>query len=107
MEPDTPTFTKALPGGSSFATRAGQDPVAGSVAPTPTVSDAPIATYRVAAVGDGVGVTVGLSVTRATVDEVEVAGAGVVAGDGGPEHPVTTRSARKRHARDKVRIDGA
>src|SRR5436309_6616823 len=44
IDPDTPTFTNALPGGRSVATRAGQDPVAGSLAPTPTVSDAPIAT---------------------------------------------------------------
>ena len=44
IEPDTPTLTNALPGGSSFATRAGHDPVTGSVAPTPTASDAPIAT---------------------------------------------------------------
>ena len=44
IDPDTPTFTNALPGGKSCAMRAGHDPVAGSVAPTPTVSDAPIAT---------------------------------------------------------------
>jgi len=43
-DPDTPRFTYALPGGSSAATRAGHDPVAGSAAPTPTVSDAPMAT---------------------------------------------------------------
>src|SRR4026209_2150004 len=40
-EPDAPTFTNALPGGRRFAIRAGHEPVAGSVAPTPTVSDAP------------------------------------------------------------------
>jgi hypothetical protein len=58
-------------------------------------------------VGDGVGVAVGLSVTAASVDAAEVAGAAVGARDGGLEHPVTSRSARKRYARFKVRIDGA
>ena len=43
-EPETPRFTNALPGGRKDATRAGQEPVAGSLAPTPTLSDAPIAT---------------------------------------------------------------
>jgi hypothetical protein len=43
-EPETPRLTYALPAGSSAATRAGHEPVVGFVAPTPTVSDAPIAT---------------------------------------------------------------
>ena len=41
--------------------RAGHEPVRGSDAPTPTVSDAPMATYRNGggvAVGDGVGALV-------------------------------------------------
>src|SRR5256885_3043175 len=46
MEPETPRLTKAPPGGRSAATRDGQDPVAGSLAPTPTASEAPIAMYR-------------------------------------------------------------
>ena len=57
--------------------------------------------------GDGVGVTVGLSVTRASVDAGEVAGAVVEARGGGPEQPTVSSTARKRNARTKVRIDGA
>src|SRR5205809_60688 len=44
VDPETPTLTNALPGGRCAATRAGHDPVGGSLAPTPTASDAPIAT---------------------------------------------------------------
>jgi len=58
-------------------------------------------------VGDGVPVTVGLGVTRASVDAGEVAGAVVEARGGDPEQPAKSRSARKRSARAKVRIDGA
>jgi hypothetical protein len=76
------------------------------VAPTPTVSDAPMATYLIAP--DATGATVGVSVTRASVDAVGCAGAAVVARAGGPPHAVTSSSAaRKKLARDKVRIDGA
>ena len=57
--------------------------------------------------GEGVGVTVGLGVTRASVDAVAVAGAVVEARGGGLEQPAVSRSARKRNARTKVRIDGA
>jgi len=57
-------------------------------------------------VGEGVGVTVGLSVTRASVDAGEVAGAAVAARGGGVEQPAV-RSAMNRNARIKVRIDGA
>src|SRR4029078_6241329 len=64
-EPETPRFVYGGdPAGSRAATRARQDPFAGSLAPTPTVSDAPMATYFTPAlavavagglVGDGVG----------------------------------------------------
>src|SRR6266540_905758 len=81
IDPETPTLTNALPGGSSCARRAGHEPVAGSVAPTPTVSDAPIATYRTAAVAAAEDVTAGLGVTSATADAVGVAGAAVGARD--------------------------
>src|SRR5713101_6306812 len=64
-EPATPRFVYAGdPAGRRAATRAGHDPFAGSLAPTPTVSDAPMATYLVpeltVAVGVALGVTVGL-----------------------------------------------
>jgi len=52
-------------------------------------------------------VTAGLGVTSATADAVGVAGAAVGARDAGPEHAVTSSSARKKYARSKVRIDGA
>src|SRR4051794_9009526 len=45
-DPDTPRFTYGGdPAGRCDATSAGQEPFAGSLAPTPTVSDAPMATY--------------------------------------------------------------
>src|SRR5206468_10529358 len=45
-DPETPRFVYGgEPAGSREATRAGHDPFAGSLAPTPTVSDAPMATY--------------------------------------------------------------
>ena len=101
IEPDTPTFTNALPGGKSFATRAGHEPLAGSVAPTPTASDAPIATYRTVPAGAAVGVT------RTTVDEGEAWGAAVGARDGDPEHAEASSRTRMKLARSNVRIDGA
>src|SRR5205823_8774607 len=45
-EPDTPRLTYAAPLGRSAAIRAGHEPRAGSTAPTPTVSKAPMATWR-------------------------------------------------------------
>jgi len=56
---------------------------------------------------EGVGATVGLSVTRASVDVAVGAGAVVVARAGGLEQETTTARAATRTARDKVRIDGA
>src|SRR2546428_308293 len=45
-EPDTPRLTYGGdPAGRRAATSAGHDPLAGSLAPTPTLSDAPTATY--------------------------------------------------------------
>jgi hypothetical protein len=46
------------PAGRRAATRAGHDPVAGSLAPTPTLSDAPIATYRMPELAVAVAVAV-------------------------------------------------
>ena len=49
--------------GSRAATRAGHEPVAGSLAPTPTLSDAPMATYLMPALGVAVaGALLGVAV---------------------------------------------
>jgi len=44
IDPETPRFRYADPAGRRAAMRAGHEPLAGSAAPTPTLSDAPIAT---------------------------------------------------------------
>ena len=43
-DPETARFVNVEPGGMRAATRAGHEPLAGSVAPMPTESDAPRAT---------------------------------------------------------------
>jgi len=83
IDPETPRFTYAEPAGRRAAIRAGHEPLTGSDAPTPTLSDltgsdaptptlsdAPIATYRTAgaaddAAGEGTGV-VGLAAAAST-----------------------------------------
>src|SRR5256712_12961669 len=68
--PGPPRFRSAAPAGRRAAIRAGHEPLTGSDAPTPTLSDAPIATYRTAgaaddAAGEGTGV-VGLAAAAST-----------------------------------------
>ena len=108
-DPLTPTFTNALPGGRSSASRAGHDPVAGSVAPMPTVSDAPIATYRTAggAVVIGVGVGVGVVVGATVAAGVGVGADAVAALRVGPPQDASTAMRRNRESLRIVRIDGA
>ena len=74
------------PAGSRAAIRAGHDPFAGSVAPTPTLSDAPIATYRTAGAGDvaageGAGVVVLAAVVLGAVASTGLAVRGGVDAD--------------------------
>ncbi len=71
------------PAGSRAAIRAGHDPFAGSVAPTPTLSDAPIATYRTAGAGDvaageGAGVVVFAAIVLGAVSSTGLADRGGV-----------------------------
>ena len=82
--------------------RAGHEPVAGSLAPTPTVSDAPTATYRTAAVGEGEGVLVARTVA---VGEAGVGDGAAVAE--GLAHAASATEKRNRRAFRIVRIDGA
>src|SRR4029078_7779832 len=78
-EPETPRVVYGGdPAGSRAATSAGQDPFAGSLAPTPTVSDAPMATYftpeltaavAVGPLGDAVGFGVGDSLAAGAAEQ--------------------------------------
>src|SRR5438105_5645470 len=94
-EPDTPRFVYAgEPAGRREATSAGHEPFAGSLAPTPTLSDAPMATYLmpelgVAVAGAPLGVAVG-----ARVGEGWLAGAAEQAVTNAA--PITLRIAKSR-----------
>ncbi len=48
---------------------AGHDPLVGSLAPTPTVSDAPMATYRTPGLAVGVAVAVAVGLAAALLGE--------------------------------------
>ena len=92
-----------VPTGRLPATRAGQDPRAGSLAPTPTVSDAPMATYRTVGVADGVsvGVAVGTGVALGARDRCAwlagvVCAGGVAAGEHAAANELSTDAHRRR-----------
>ena len=106
MEPETPRLTKAPPGGRSAATREGHEPVAGSLAPTPTASEAPIAMYRrlvLALVGPVRGAAaVVVTGTLAVADRP-----GTVVPRANAPHEARRHAKRNKDRVRIVRIDGA